>query len=378
MTVFSGKLERLLASKAFWAPVLALCVLHAFCTGFYMPSIWVTNYYTISFFDGFFRRALIGTFFYPFGDARMHYHFIASVQLLAGAGLLAFVLRKALTVKQGMVYVLYLVSAFFLSRWGAFFFGMQGHPEWLMYLVALLSLSAKNSAVRVVLLAATVWMHEMAVFTCVPLWFALEYLLFERRKTAWVGLAACAVSFLVIYLFFQSVSAETLLQYYQSLNTANYLPAYDYLEVFRSGLANDKFKIFGWYGQKGAFRVQGMYLELTLVLGGILASGLWAYGRNRFHTAIILGAALAPLLMGWFAYDVNRWVFLALTNTITLFLVFLGRMGEGVKTAFMLAALLCFLTCAPSMPDGKYYRNLSEVPGFANNFWQHVASVPLR
>ena len=378
MTVFSEKLARLLESKAFWAPVLALCVLHAFCTGFYMPSIWVTNYYTVSFFDGFFRRALIGTFLYPFGDARMHYHFIASVQLLVGAGLLAFVLRKVLTVQQSVAYILYLVSAFFLSRWGAFFFGMQGHPEWLMYLVALLSLSVKSSAARVGLLASTVWMHEMAVFTCLPLWFALEYLWFERRKTAWLGLAACAASFLVIYFIFQSVSAETLLQYYQRLNDSSYLPAYDYLEVFRSGLADEKFKVFGWYGQKDAFRIQGLYLELALALGGILAAGMWAHGKNRFHTAIIFGAALAPLLMGWFAYDVNRWVFLVLANTITLFLVFFGRMGEGVKTAFMAAALLCFLTCAPEMPDGKYYRPLNEFLGFINNLGRHVASVPLR
>ena len=378
MSLFSQKLIRLLESKAFWAPVLALCVLHAFCTGFYMPSIWTTNYYTISFFDGFFRRALIGTFLYPFGDARMHYHFIASVQLLAGAGLLVFMLRKALTVRQGIAYILYLVSAFFLSRWGAFFFGMQGHPEWLMYLVALLSLLVNNSAARVVLLSSTVWMHEMAVFTCVPLWFALEYLWFERRKTAWAGLAACAVSFLVISLLFQSVGAETLLAYYRRLGESNYLPAYDYLEVFRSGLADEKFKVFSWYGQNDAFRIQGLYLELTLALGGILAAGMKAHRKNRFHAAIILGAALAPLLMGWFAYDVNRWVFLALANTITLFLVFLERMSDGIKTAFMAAALLCFLICAPQMPDDKYYRTLSEAPWFINNFWQHVDSVPLR
>ncbi|MBQ9578514.1 MAG: hypothetical protein IJR28_03160, partial [Ottowia sp.] len=338
----------------------------------------VTNYYTVSFFDGFFRRALIGTFLYPFGDARMHYHFIASVQLLAGVGLLVFVLYKALAVRREMAYILYLVCAFFLSRWGAFFFGMQGHPEWLMYLVALLSLSVKNSAVRVVLLASTVWMHEMAVFTCIPLWFALEYLWFERKKIAWVGLAVCAASFLVIYLFFQSASAETLLTYYRRLSVANYLPAFDYIEVFRSGLADEKFKAFGWYGQKDAFRLEGMYLELTLALGCILAAGIWAHGKNRFYAAIILGAALAPLLMGWFGYDVNRWVFLALANTITLFLVFLDRIGESVKAAFTAALLLCFLTCAPEMPDGKYYRTLSEAPGFVNNLGQHVASVPLR
>ena len=273
MQAISQKLMRLLESKAFWAPVLALCVLHAFCTGFYMPSIWTTNYYTISFFDGFFRRALIGTFFYPFGDLRFTYHFIASVQLLAGACLLLFVLYKVLAARQHRVLIWYLACAFLLSRWGAFFFGMQGHPEWLMYLVVVLSLGVKNSALRVVLLASTVWMHEMAVFTCLPLWFVLEYIYFERKKSAWAGLAACAASFLVIYLFFQSVSAPTLLAYYRRLDEANYLPAFDYLEVFRSGLADKKFKVFGWYAQRGIFWLEGMCLDLALLLGGILAVG---------------------------------------------------------------------------------------------------------
>lgn len=369
---------RWLESKAFWAPVLALCVLHAFCTGFYMPGIWTTNYYTISFFDGFFRRSLIGTFLYPFGDVRMHYHFIASVQLLVGAGLLVFVLRKALTVKQGMVYVLYLVSAFFLSRWGAFFFGMQGYAEWLMYLVAMLSLSVNNKMLRVALLVSTLWMHEMAVFTCIPLWFALEYAYFEREKTAWGGLAACVVAFAVIYMFFQSASSDSLLRYYRYLELSNYLPAYGYLEVFRAGLAEKGFRWFGWYGNRLSFGVEGMYLELLVVLACILAVGFRVHAKCRLSTAVVFVAALSPLLMGWFGFDICRWVFLALVNTITLFLVFLEHMSEGVKKAFMVAALLCFLTCSPLMPDGKYYRPVSEFTEFALHLWRHAATVPLR
>ena len=42
------------ATRALLGTILALCLLHAFGSGFYMPSIWTGNYYGISFSDGFF------------------------------------------------------------------------------------------------------------------------------------------------------------------------------------------------------------------------------------------------------------------------------------------------------------------------------------
>lgn len=73
---------------------LLLCLAYAFCRGFRMPNIWSTNYWLINFFDGFGRRALLGTLLYPFGEWRNHYHFIAAIQLAASAALLALIVAR--------------------------------------------------------------------------------------------------------------------------------------------------------------------------------------------------------------------------------------------------------------------------------------------
>lgn len=71
---------------------LLLCLSYAFCRGFYMPNIWSTNYWLINYFDGFGRRALLGTLIYPFGDLRLHYHFIAAIQIATSAALLGMII----------------------------------------------------------------------------------------------------------------------------------------------------------------------------------------------------------------------------------------------------------------------------------------------
>lgn len=383
MQTISQKPIRMLESKAFWVSVLALCVLHAFCTGFYMPSIWTTNYYTINFFDGFFRRALIGTFLYPFGDLRLNYHFIAFVQLLAGAGVLSLLFYKSATVKENCVCAWLVLCAFFLSSWGRFFFAMQGHPEYLMYLLALLSVVVKSNVLRVAMIASTVWIHEMAVFTCLPLWFALEYIHYNRKVTAWVGMIAAAVSFIVIYLLFRTVDGGVLLKYAQWLTAANYVPAYDYLYVFSDEVAQSRFRWESWYMDVGVpFPVDGLCLVLLLVLAVLLFVAARASGKRKktpFELTVIFVAGLSPLLLGWFGYDLGRWVFMAMANIMVLFFVLQDGFDKRWKVVFVMAALICFLTTdVGRLPDFKYYRDFDEALDFVFHIGQRITSIPLR
>ena len=370
------KIRHVLESKAFWAPALALCVLYAFCTGFYMPSIWTTNYYSISFFDGFFRRALIGTLLYPFGSLRLNYHFIAIVQLLAGAGALAYAFGKAFAPGHNRLPVWLLLCMLFLSRWGAFFFAMQGHPEYLMYLVALLSLAVKHSALRLVLLTSTVWMHEMAVLTCVPLWFALEYLHFKRQKTAWIGLAACAASLGIIALFLWN--PKTGAEYIQTLAATNYTPAYDYLFAITGEAPSARLHWVPWYWHsQSPFPVSEPYLLLLLALTCTLCIGLERPTR-LFARTIMLAAALSPLLMGWLGWDVGRWVFLALVNMFVLLAIFLGALRRRALLICMAIAAIFLFSKSAQLPDHKYYRTPGEIVEFAAYLGQRMTSVPIR
>lgn len=116
------EIRPVLESRWFLGSVLALCAANAFCTGFYRPGRWAQNYYTLSFFDGFFRRALIGTVLYPFGEWRMNYHFISAIQMSVSVCLLFLAVRRMLAMERlnGYIYI----YPYFFSRIGELSFLM--------------------------------------------------------------------------------------------------------------------------------------------------------------------------------------------------------------------------------------------------------------
>ncbi|MBQ9579278.1 MAG: hypothetical protein IJR28_07080 [Ottowia sp.] len=379
MRISSQEIRSILESRLFLGSVLALCAANAFCTGFYMPNIWAQNYYTLSFFDGFFRRALIGTILYPLGELRLNYHFISFIQVSVGACLLFMVLRRVLAMKHLNVCIYIYVCVFLFSHYGAFFFNTQGYPEYAMYLLVMLSFGVKNGVLRAFMVAATVWIHEMAVFTCFPLWFALEWIYFGRRKTALAGLAACFVSFAVIYILFQTVEQAVADNYIQFISSsAAYVPKYEYVDVFRSDFLGERFQRLSYYYSEGPFRTGRESLQLAFML--FMACGMAAInGRKEksFLTAVIIfGAALAPLLMGMFGYDINRWVFLAMVN-ISVMLVVLSRNMKGGAAVALAAAGVACLMLAPPYKIYAYYRGGTEGLDFVRHLWRHVTSVPL-
>ncbi len=60
--------------------LLCVAVLSALSEGFRMPNLWSINYFIPSFFDGFFRRSLVGSVLWFFGELRFNYFFIAAIQ----------------------------------------------------------------------------------------------------------------------------------------------------------------------------------------------------------------------------------------------------------------------------------------------------------
>ncbi len=366
----------IMESRFFLGGVLALCVLRAFCIGFYMPDLWTTNGYITNFFDGFFRRSLIGTLLYPFGDLRLNYHFIALVQLSVGCGLLLCVLRLVTAVQSTTMYIYLLVCAFFFSRWGAFFFNTQGYPEYVMYLITLIAAQMKNNAARCLLIAATVWIHEMAIFTCVPLWFAVEYIYFNRKHIAWVGLATCFISFLVIYLFFQTAENKAVGEYMQFISSARYVPKYNYMKIFSVGLADSMFRWNSWYGKDSFYYLEGPYFVFVLLAACFLSV---AVGRSQKMLAgtIVLSTALSPLLVGWFGFDINRWSFLAIVNISALFAVLNSWLKTGKEKMSMFTFVAVGLLLTAPEPIQGVWRNFHGMLKFIITLPQYIVSIPL-
>ncbi len=61
-----------------------------------------------------------------------------------------------------------------LACYEAFFFSGIVHPDAALYLTIFLALLMPNSIARALLASSTVWMHEAAALTCLPLYFTIE------------------------------------------------------------------------------------------------------------------------------------------------------------------------------------------------------------
>jgi len=115
------------------------CILLSLYRGYHASSMWSTNYYQLSYFDGFAKRAFIGTVLYPLGCLRFNYYFIEAIQffvLFADIALLAyFCIRYKLEP---------IAIIFFASAAGWFLVNTIGYVEQILWLITFLALLANE------------------------------------------------------------------------------------------------------------------------------------------------------------------------------------------------------------------------------------------
>ncbi len=109
--------------------------------------------------------------------------------------LMAHALRSDLRVKL-------LTILFLIAPTGGYLFHEVGYVEQVLYLILIGALTLKDKRLSLVLMALSLFVHEMAAFTIIPIYLA-SLVAGERYRTAIAqGLVLLAV-FAVIYLFFQ-------------------------------------------------------------------------------------------------------------------------------------------------------------------------------
>ena len=245
------------------------------------------------------------------------------------------------------------------------------------YLIIFLALLAPHGAVRVFLASFTIWMHESAAFTSLPLYFTIEWLYFGRHRTALATLALSLVFFIVIHTFFQTVTPDTITHYRESfLAHADYQPRIDYLQVFREEFTGKRFRPHTYF--KG---VEVNYAVFCLLLASILSqccTTLKKVWSSVISATLIWLAAASPLIMGFFGWDCNRWIFLSLVNISVLFVLFNRRMNAKWRLAFLVAAFVFFFASTVPLFDMRHYRSLHEFIPFIKNLGSLMASIPSR
>ena len=221
--------------------VILLAYALAFTNGFRMPNLWSINYFLPSLFEGFYRRSLLGTLLFALGEWRFNYYTIASIQITIFIGLNIALVYQSLKA-QGPARWLW--PLFLLSPAGGYFFHEIGYVDQILYLILLLAMSLQSRVRAGFLMIASLFIHEMALFTTLPVYFA--WCLYQGKsrslvmKTAGVALLV----FALIYLFLQTSSAQSISQFLDTASSlSNYAVRTDYYDVFRLSFVGGMYQV---------------------------------------------------------------------------------------------------------------------------------------
>jgi hypothetical protein len=308
---------------------LILSFVIALYVGFRLPNLWSVNYYIPSVFDGFRRRSLLGTLLYPVGALRFDYHFLAAVQGLVLLALVALLMAHAL---RSDLRIKLLTMLFLIGPAGGYLFHEVGYVEQVLYLMLLAALAFSDKRQSLVLMALALFVHEMAAFTVIPLYLA-SLVVAERYRAALLHGALLLAVFAVIYLFFQTADPAGIERLMQAIKAhVGYTPRVDYYDVFRHKLTGPK--------PQNYFAVTDWYRLATGIAIALLTAAAFVR-QNVVAAACVLAACLAPLLMGFLAWDTSRFTFLSLSASFFVLILFKDAASMVVSTA-VAALLLAF------------------------------------
>lgn len=369
-------ITRILSNTGVLLLVILLAYALAFSNGFRLPNLWSVNYFLPSMFEGFYRRSLLGTLLFPLGEWRFNYYTIASIQIAIFIGLNIALVYQSLKA-QGPARWLW--PLFLLSPAGGYFFHEIGYVDQVLYLILLLAMSLQSRVTAGLLMIASLFIHEMALFTTLPVYLA--WCIYQGKairsvmKTA--GLAL--IVFALIYLFLQISSTASLTQFLdQAGRLSNYAVRVDYYDVFRLSFVG------------GIYQVPYMPREIInhLLLMPLWAMAGWCFAQQgkdvsdkRRLFAIGLLAGFFPILLGIFGWDYSRWLFLSMASSSLC--LFIARAHLSWKILLLLAILLLAL---PTVGFLDYFDRFT--PRFAPwyqwpyfyevDLWKILSNIPSR
>lgn len=334
----------------FWL-ALTIAYIAAFVNGARLPSLWSINYYLPSFFDGIFRRSLAGSILSILGDYQYHYWTIATIQILLFSILNYIIVRR---IKDQKI-LRWLFILFLLAPSGGFMFHIIGYIDYVLYLVLFLSISIKTKWVANTIILSSFFFHEMTLLTTIPLYLA--YRIHQKedvKKVLGFGLYSL-LTFFVISVFFKVVPAVTLANFVTKLQQkGDFNIRYDYYELF--GITY--FKI--WYTKEYLFQIL-MISPIYLICYLLQTKNIVL--KDKFSqltvSSISIFACVAPLLLGLFGYDVNRWVFLSILNSMFILCLFPTKIYQYQKLLF--ATMILYISIGYLHYFDKKYPRLQKI-----------------
>ena len=341
--------------------------LTAFYVGFRMPGLWSINYYIPSYIDGFGRRSLLGTLLYPLGGLRFDYHFIASLQAVVLAALLAVVAVGA--IRAGLRGKLVLI-AFMFAPTGGYLFMEIGYVEQLLLLMLLAALAIEDSRVGLLIMAAALFVHEVAAFTIIPLYLA-RFVQRERYGTAVVQGAILVAIFGAIYLMLQTTPDPVIAAFLAKLQaSAAYPVRKDYYDVFSNQFTGERAQnYYEWANLP--------HIVIVLAIASAAAASFVRRierRRSLVTAACMFVACAAPLMLGFLGWDTERWLFLSTVSSCLAVTLLARAPAIGVGA---IAGLLALWTVSGTMHyfDGAVARPVFPLSGPSAFFTHGLPSL---
>lgn len=361
---------------------LVSCALCSFFVAVNPPALWSINYYLPSFFDGFHRRALLGTLLSVFGDYRFNYYFIASLQGLVLLSLSYILSQKAVNAVAPVKWVL---GVYLISNFGIPFWTLVGTADQILYLLLLYSLRLPNRQ-AVALMAFTPLIHEMAVFTVIPLFLAFGLLNGKAIARLCAETAVFFAVFLVVYLFFQSADEADLSAFVGKVNQAIQCNMGGYYDIYRHSFTGDRMK--NYYADYEQYITQAgdgyiaipneMYLYIALlVLAIFFFYKVIGSGKGWRGVTAVLAGCLSPLALGFFGWDFFRWIHLASFSAIILLLYHAGAVRVryyAISAAVLALPSICLNGYLVGSPDDMARSIKSET--LTAEYWRHELAKP--
>lgn len=299
-----------------WMITLLGAIGYAFYTGFRAPSLWSINYYQVSYLDGFYRRGLLGVFLTPFGCARFDYFFVEKIQLLVL--FLVIALFVYIAIKSRSFFALIVL---FCSAAGGYLFHEVGYVDQLLWIFAAMAiglLERNYLFLAALLLCLSVLIHEMSVFTIVPIVLAYAVVRKKLDGIAYAKLLIPPVAlFLVISLFFQAVSFDTIKLYFENaMNCGSPIVRKEYFKHYLQPFRSESNVVYYSWQQFYMAILPIIVLACTLVLAIRKRLGLL-----RLQTLLILACCISPLSLGLFVADTSRWIFLGFAQVVIVSII---------------------------------------------------------
>lgn len=314
-----GNTRNRLLLWAWVAPLLAAICL-AFYLGFRLPSLYVSTLLNISVFDGALRRGLLGSLLKPlFAAAGYHYVVVALwaiciLILVVGAAVVLFL--NARWDSQRL-----LIIVWFMSPAGAYLFHQVGYSDQFIFLVFVLAswcIIKKRAVWAVVLLSVSVLVHELTLFTTLPVSVLLYVLVGGSLRRIGYFLIPVLVGGVLAISPTMSMSQSMSLK--KSLDERlPFVVRQDAIELFTRGLSETWDLDFSspWVGLA---KVLPVALVAALSVGLVAFAMTQSLSGNRRKISIVLAvaAAVSPFTLVFFGWDFDRWIFLGLASCVVV------------------------------------------------------------